>query len=64
MEAIPFSRYNKDVSQSMPDHHIGRRRDCGDNTFHLGGAAVFSWEPGEEDDEGNPASIVEVVEED
>ena len=48
----------------MPDHHIGRRRDWGDNTFHLGGAEVLSWEPGEEDDEGNPASIVEVVEED
>ena len=42
----------------------GKGRDCGDQTFHLGGADVFSWEPDEEDEDGNLCVLIEVIEDD
>lgn len=43
-------------------HFEGSGQDCGGQTFHLGGAEVFCWEPDEEDDNGNLCVLIELVE--
>ena len=42
----------------------GKGSDCGDQTFQLGGPDVFSWEPDEEDEDGNLCVLIEVIEDD
>ena len=49
-----------DIAQDDGYKLEGRGRDCGGNTFHVGGAEVFSWELDEDDD--GPAVLIECEE--
>ena len=42
----------------------GRGRETDGGNFHLGGADIFCWEPGEDDGNGNDAVLIELVEDD